>query len=199
MTQKHVTESPKKTQRHVGHDEPRSDSALPFQGGLHIVVQLQQMLGNRNVAKLIQAKQLTPEGKIIGFQRKLTVGAADDQNEQKADRVARQVMNTPDAVAANSMQRALSPEEDKDKRLQTKPLAASITPFVQREMVSNEDDKEKPIQGKFLNQISREPLQRQPEEDKDKKEPVQAKSAESLSGSFEAGDDAETLVSQSKG
>ena len=97
------------------------------------------------MAQLIQAKRLTSEGKIIGLQRKLTVGAADDQYEQEADRVARQVMNTPDAVVANSMQRAMSPEEDKDKMLQTKPLAASITPFVQRQMVNNEkpEDKEK--------------------------------------------------------
>ena len=129
-----------------------------------------------HVAQLIQAKRLTPEGKIIGLQRKLTVGAADDQYEQEADRVARQVMNYADAVAANSMQRAMSPEENKDKMLQTKPLAASITPFVQRQMANNEEpeDKEKPIQAKFLTETSREPLQRQPEteeEDKNRSRP----------------------------
>ena len=153
------------------------------------------------MAQLIQAKRLTPEGKIIGLQRKLTVGAADDQYEQEADRVARQVMTTPDAVAANSMQRAMSPEEDKDKMLQTKPLAASITPFVQRQMVNNEEpeDKEKPVQAKFLTETSREPLQRQPETEEEEKEPIQAKSAGSMSDSFEAGGDVETQVSQSKG
>ena len=153
------------------------------------------------MAQLIQAKRLTPEGKIIGLQRKLTVGAADDQYEQEADRVARQVMNTPDAVAANSMQRAMSPEEDKDKMLQTKPLAASITPFVQRQMVNNEEpeDKEKPVQAKFLTETSREPLQRQPETEEEETEPIQAKSAGSMSDSFEAGADVETQVSLSKG
>ena len=67
------------------------------------------------------------------------MGAADDQYEQEADLVARQVMRIPDAVVANSIQRAMTPVEDKDKMLQTKPLASSITPFVQREMTNNED------------------------------------------------------------
>ena len=47
------------------------------------------MICNRRVAQLIQAKRLTPDGKMIGLQRKLTVGAADDQYEQEADRMAR--------------------------------------------------------------------------------------------------------------
>jgi hypothetical protein len=154
------------------------------------------------VVQLIQAKRITLEGKIIGLQPKLTVGAADDQYEQEADRVANQVMNTPNAaVAANSMQRAMSPEEDKDKTLQTKPLATYITPFAQRQMVNNQEpeDKEKPVQAKFSTGTSREPLQRQPETDEKEKEPIQAKSAESMSGSFEAGGDVETQISQSKG
>ena len=201
MTQKLLPETPEKTQQHVEGRETSPASAQSFQGGLHPTAQLQRTLGNRNVAKLIQAKRLTLEGKIIGFQRKLTVGAADDQNEQKADRVARQVMNTPDAVATNSMQRALLPEEDKDKMLKTKPLAASITPFVQREMANIEEpeDKDKTVQAKFLTGMNKESLQRQPETDEKEKEPIQAKSAGSMSGSFEAGGDVETQISQSKG
>ena len=179
MSYKNLTESPEKAKPRIATYESSPASAQSFQGGRHPIPQLQRTLGNRNVAKLIQAKRLTPEGKIIGLQRKLTVGAADDQYEQEADRVARQVMSTPDAVAANSVQRAVSPEEDKDKMLQTKPLAASITPFVQREMVNNEkpEDKEKLVQAKFLTETSREPLQRQPETEDEKKEPIQAKSA----------------------
>jgi outer membrane protein OmpA-like peptidoglycan-associated protein len=159
------------------------------------------MIGNRRVAQLIQAKRLTPDGKMIGLQRKLTVGAADDQYEQEADRVARQVLNTSAAVAAHSMQRAVSPEEDKDQMLQTKPLAASITPFVQRQMVHNEEseDKEKPVQAKFFTETSRDPLQRQPDTEEDETELIQAKSAGALTESFEAGADVETQVSQSKG
>src|SRR5262249_37731020 len=105
--------------------------------------QLQRLVGNRRVGQLIQAKRLTPDGKLLGLQRTLTVGAADDPYEQEAERVARHVLNKSDAVAANSMQRALAPEDDKDQRLQTKPLAASITPFVQRQMVNNEELEDK--------------------------------------------------------
>jgi hypothetical protein len=123
------------------------------------------------VAELIRAKRLAPQGRIIDLQRKLTVGAADDQYEQEADRVAGQVLSMPDAVAAHSMQRAISPEEDKDQTLQTKPLAASITPFVQRQSTTEEEEIE----------------------------PIQTKSAGSLSDSFEAGADVESQVDLSKG
>jgi hypothetical protein len=171
MTQQLLPETPEKTQQYVKDRETSPSSAQSLQGGIHPVAQLQRTLGNQWVAKLIQARRLTPEGKIIGLQRKLTVGAADDQYEQEADRVARQVMNTPDAVAASSMKRAMSPEEEKDKMLQTKPLAASITPF----------------------------MQRQTDADEEEKVPIQTKSTGSMSNSFEAGDDVETQVSQSKG
>src|SRR5262245_39720854 len=134
MSQQLLTESQEKMKQRLAPRETRPASSNSLQGGLHPILQLQRTLGNRRVAQLIQDKRLTPEGKIIGLQRKLTVGAADDPYEQEADRVARQVMNTSDAVAANSMQRPVSPEEDKDQMLQTKPLAASITPFVQRQI-----------------------------------------------------------------
>jgi peptidoglycan hydrolase-like protein with peptidoglycan-binding domain len=161
--------------------------------------QLQRVLGNRRVAQLIQAKRLTPEGKIIGFQRKQIVSTAHDQYEQEADRVARQVMNTPNALASHSAQRAISSEEDKDQMLQTKELAASITPFVQRQMETNQEWKEKemPIQPMFAG-TSRGQLQRQPKTDEDETKPVQAKSSGSMTGSFEAGEDIESQVSQSK-
>ncbi|HEY5139021.1 MAG TPA: hypothetical protein VIJ25_06840, partial [Methylococcales bacterium] len=84
MTQQFLPETPEKTQQHVEGRETSPDSTLSFQGGLHPIAQLQRTLGNRNVAKLIQAKRLTPEGKIIGLQRKLTIGASDDQYEQEA-------------------------------------------------------------------------------------------------------------------
>jgi hypothetical protein len=72
-------------------------------------------------------------------QPKLTVGAAHDPAEQEADQVAEQVMRMPVPVAAppggadapkpsgNSIQRAAEEEE-----IQTKPLAATIRPWVQR-------------------------------------------------------------------
>ncbi len=137
---------------------------------------------------------------LASIQAKLTVTYPGDEYEQEADRVTRQVMNTSDAVAANSMQRALSPKEVKDQMRQTKPLAASITPFVQWQMVHNEEseDKEKPVQGKPFAAANKAPLQRQPETEEEE-EPIRAKSAGSLADSFKAGDDIETQVSQSKG
>ena len=136
-------------------------------------LQLQRTLGNQRVGELIQTKRLTPEGGIIGLQPKLTVGAADDQYEREADHVARQVVSMPESTAANPMQRATPPgEEDKDKMLQTKPLTASITPFVQRQTESTEepDEKKIPVQAKFLNGTGNSPLQRQSATDEDERE-----------------------------
>lgn len=49
---------------------------------------------------MIQAKRITPEGEIIGLQRKLTVDAADDQYED-ADRVS-QALSMADSIAIAS-------------------------------------------------------------------------------------------------
>ncbi|MGR9086237.1 MAG: eCIS core domain-containing protein [Gammaproteobacteria bacterium] len=169
-----MIESPESTGlRGVDHKSwPATAPSCHGHGGLHPVTRLQRKLGNRNVAKFVQAKRLTPEGQVMGLQCRLTVGAADDRYEQEADRVARQVMGMTDAETANSMRRNISPAEDgKDRALQTKPLAASMTPFVQR----------------------------QPEAEEEDKEPIRAKPAGSLSGGFEAGEDVEIRLNQSKG
>lgn len=180
MNQKLVTDSPEKTQRHVESRETNPDSAQSFQSGVHPVAQLQRTLGNRNVAKLIQAKRLTAGGKIIGLQRKLTVGAADDRYEQEADRVARQVMNTSDAMATASAERASSYEGTRNQTLQAKLLAAAITPVAQRQKEKeNKEDKDR--------------------EEEEEKEPIQTKSAGALSESFDAGGDVETQLGLSKG
>ena len=55
------------------------------------------------------------------------------------------------------------------------------------------------LQAKFLNKSAARPLQRQLTTEEKETEPVQAKSAASLSDSFEAGDDVESRLSQSKG
>jgi hypothetical protein len=208
MTQQLVTESPEKTHQPVERGEPRSDSAFSFQGGLHPVAQLQRTLGNRHVAQLIQARQLTPGGKITGLQRKLIVGAADDQYEQEADRVARQVMNTPDAVVTVSAERAPSLAGIQNQPLQASPLAATITPNVQRqkdkeheakEDKDREEEKAETLQTKSFSDAAALPQQRQKASDEDAAEPILAKSAGSLSDSFEAGADVETQLSLSKG
>lgn len=167
-----LTEPENATQR-MARRRP-STTPAHFQAESHSpTLQLQRMLGNQRIGELIQAKRLTPEGGIIGLQPKLNVGAADDQYEREADHVARQVMNMPESAAANPMQQATPPgEEDKDKMLQTKPLAASITPFVQRQTEGDEEPKEKeiPVQAKFLNGTGNSPVQRQSAMDEDEME-----------------------------
>ena len=174
MSYQPFTELPENAMQQMARRKPLATSACSSQpGSPSPALQLQRTLGNQRVGELIQAKRLTPEGGIIGLQPKLTVGAANDQYEQEADHVARQVMSMPESTAANPMQRATPPEEeDKDKMLQTKPLAASITPFVQRQTESNEEPEEKeiPVQAKFLNGTSSGSLQRQSVTDEDERE-----------------------------
>jgi outer membrane protein OmpA-like peptidoglycan-associated protein len=86
--------------------QSRPPGREPFQSPLNPVLKLQGALGNRHVARLIQAKRLTLQGQILGIQRKATVGAADDHFEQEADRVARRVINAP---VGKPLQRAISP------------------------------------------------------------------------------------------
>ena len=93
--------------------------------------------------------------------------------------------------------------------LQSKPLplAASITPFVQRqigreeEIEEDKDEEEKAelCRQSSLNKSAARPLQRQLTTEEKEPEPDQAKSAASLSDSFEAGGDVESRLSQSKG
>jgi Domain of unknown function (DUF4157) len=91
-----------------------------------------------------------PGRSSLPVQPKLTIGQPGDQYEQEADRMASQVMRMPDSPdgsqpifqlmkAGLPVQRVMNPEEKKE--IQPKPLAASITPLVQRE-ARPEDEKE---------------------------------------------------------
>ena len=76
------------TKQRIAQSASSLPSACSFQSGISSpILQPQRTLGNQRVAQLIRARRLTPQGGIIGLQRKLTVGAADDQYEQEADRV----------------------------------------------------------------------------------------------------------------
>jgi len=86
------------------------------------ILALQRTVGNRAVSRLIQTK--------------LTVGPANDHYEQEADRMAEQVLSMPvPRSAPPSVQRATEEEE-----VQAKPLAASITPLVQRQGPPEEEE-----------------------------------------------------------
>ncbi|MDI9638257.1 DUF4157 domain-containing protein [Geitlerinema splendidum] len=73
----------------------------------------------------------------IAIQPKLTVGAPGDRYEQEADSVASQVMSMSEPSARSPIQRETAPEEEE---LQMKPLAASITPLVQREAALEDEE-----------------------------------------------------------
>ncbi len=79
------------------------------------------------------------------IQPKLTVGKPNDVYEQEADRVANQVMSMPATATQQSVQREEVPEDE----LQTKPLATTVTPLIQREAVEAEDEslQMKPLAG----------------------------------------------------
>ncbi len=63
------------------------------------------------------------------LQRKLAVGAVDDPLEHEADAMADRVMRMPET---HFVQRKCAGCEDEEKQVQRKPLAADITPFIQR-------------------------------------------------------------------
>lgn len=92
------------------------------------VLQLQRTLGNQAANKLLSGAKPRPV-----IQARLRVGPAHDPYEQEADRMAAQVMTAP-ALPGPIAQRAL-----KEDALQAKPLAAAITPLVQRAMPEEEE------------------------------------------------------------
>jgi len=100
----------------------------------HHILHLQRTVGNRAVGRLIQAK--------------LAVSDPGDRYEQEADHVAERVTSMPSPESTHTAQRQIMPEEEKDTQLlQTKPLAASITPLAQRQAMPEEEE-ENPVQPK---------------------------------------------------
>ena len=77
----------------------------------HPVMQLQKKIGNQAVQRLLQSRQI---------QAKLTVGAANDKYEQEADRVADQIMRTPEPVATDQASNNPSNQTPVIQRLCTK-------------------------------------------------------------------------------
>ncbi|MBG1242515.1 eCIS core domain-containing protein [Nostoc sp. NZL] len=86
-------------------------------------------------------------------QTKLTVGAPDDHYEQEADRVANKIMRMakPEPIG-------LQDKQTQDQ-VQTKPLAAAITPLVQREAMPEEELQTKLFNAPIQREILPEELQ----------------------------------------
>jgi hypothetical protein len=118
-----------------------SSRLLPVQStygnaAVHRSLQLQRTSGNKAASSPFStgaSLQRLPTHRGISLQPKLTVGAANDQYEQEADRVTQQVMSMPtppSVVTGQTSVKGHIPEHD--EMAQTKPLAATITPLVQR-------------------------------------------------------------------
>jgi hypothetical protein len=84
------------------------------------------------------------------LQTKLVVGAPGDKYEQEADSVAAQVMGMSTPVNHPPVQREMATDEED---VQTKPLAAAITPLVQREMAAATVDQSRHLSGQAINQV----------------------------------------------
>jgi hypothetical protein len=118
-----------------------SSRVLPVQStygnaAVHRSLQLQRTSGNKAASSPFStgaSLQRLPTHRGIPLQPKLTVGAANDQYEQEADHVAQQVMSMPTPPSAAIGQAFVQGQTPgKDEVAQTKPLAATITPLVQR-------------------------------------------------------------------
>jgi hypothetical protein len=113
------------------------------------ILTLQRTIGNSATTRLIQTK--------------LTVGPAGDQYEQEADRVAAQVMTMPaPAETQPALQRAPEEEELQMKPLAA-PLAASITPLVQRAAEEEDELQMKPLAERVQRLEEEEELQAKPD------------------------------------
>ncbi|MCW3090729.1 MAG: hypothetical protein JWP81_1798 [Ferruginibacter sp.] len=90
------------------------------------------------IAPITQISPAASSNPILPMQCKLSIGAANDPLEQEADAMADKIMRMPETVPVNSfgdegksIQRKCAHCEEEEDELQRKPLAGSITPFIQ--------------------------------------------------------------------
>jgi len=82
MTRQRLIRPREKGKRRIAGRQARADSARSLHGATHSsVLQLQRTLGNQHVAQLMRAKRLTPQGKIIGLQRRACAAATSGEGE----------------------------------------------------------------------------------------------------------------------
>jgi Domain of unknown function (DUF4157) len=102
-----------------------------------------QLWKNYQTAKQLHHNSANPslaapeQTQALPIQAKLTIGKPGDKYEQEADSVAERVMAMSEP---SQVQRQELPQQEKE--LQMKPLAATISPLVQREELPEENDKE---------------------------------------------------------
>ncbi|KAF5435365.1 Peptidoglycan-binding (PGRP) domain of peptidoglycan hydrolases-containing protein [Candidatus Methanophagaceae archaeon] len=104
-------------------------SVMPSSDCASALLALQQTHGNQYVQRV-----------VTGIQAKLKVGQPRDKYEQEADRMADLVMR----MIEPQVPRQVEEEEKEEETLQTKPLAAQITPLVQRQVNLEEEEEIRP-------------------------------------------------------
>lgn len=160
----------------------------------HPLLDHKNALGNQATQRFAHSCPLTlPSPGICPFggvchtcparvQTKLTINKPGDKYEQEADRLADLVMRMPEPHMRGKatvfkqaqdipIQRACS-TCDEEENLQTKPLAAQITPLVQRQVEPGEEEEEL-MQTKLA--IGAQVQFQDKEPEKEEEEPVQAK------------------------
>lgn len=135
------------------------------------ILALQQTHGNRATQRLLARRAV---------QAKLTVGPADDKYEQEADRVADRVMS---ASAPSSPSPQLQRDDDDEDVAQRKPLAAAITPLIQRHSIPSK----------------KSPEEKKEDEEEEKKVQRKPDSQARADGGFEAGGGFEQRLAASPG
>lgn len=126
--------------------KPRRPSAvLPKtsaknRGAAHPLLDLQRILGNRAVQRLIQSRPEDPRSlNLMSPQAELMVGSPASRYEQEADQVASRVMTMPVPDPFQNLQRRGMNEEHEVPIAQTKFLGASITPLGQQHAMEEKE------------------------------------------------------------
>jgi len=95
---------------------------------------------NTSIDPAHDVSQLPVRSNIHGnIQPKLKVNASGDVYEREADYIATHVMNMGNLVAPRSVPQKTAPVEN-ESGAQSQPVATSITPLVQRDMMPEEDE-----------------------------------------------------------
>jgi hypothetical protein len=150
------------------------------------LVNLQQFIGNSGVQRVLGQTRTDASQRPAHFiQTKLTVGAADDQYEQEADSVAKDVMKMPD-TAQRAEEDELMTKRDVVQRAEEDEL------MTKRDVVQRAEEDE--LMTKRISTIQRA------EEDElmTKRDVVQREEIDPM-GSFEVDNDVESQISSTKG
>ncbi len=152
------------------------------------ILQMQASAGNRSVQRLLHK---------AAIQAKLTVGPAGDRYEQEADRVADQVMRSSNPLDESVQRHSSPPAKAEEEEVQRKPIAATISPLVQRHHADDE------LQRSVIQRHTKPPARSDTEEDKqlakEEEEGVQRKAEGTSTDGFEAGAQVEQQLAGTRG